>query len=110
MVALSVSSEHMNFELAKQLKDAGFPQNTKHKNITKLNGVVGVPTLSELIEVCPKVFKGEKFTLDWWDIEKQWRAWYEFIDGFGDGPSAYGETPEIAVANLYLELKKNNER
>ena len=103
----------ISYELAKQLKDNGFPINIKSsgryfvlKNGTVLdnhlapsvcvNDIVEQvikPTLSELIEAC-----GEDFRL----LSKRatWRA--ESIMGVED----FGNTPEEAVANLWLALNK----
>lgn len=98
----------MNYELAKKLKDAGFPQigrglfmigdGTPIKlvepgeviSLDESNPVVYLPTLSELIEACGESFKslelvgGHFYTNDCWERE----------------------TPEEAVANLWLALQK----
>lgn len=76
----------MNNELSKQLKDTGFKGRWN-------------PTLSELIEACGD---GDYFDLERWnelDINKKWLA-------VSLGESANGETPEIAVAKLWLKLNK----
>lgn len=96
----------MNYELAKKLKDAGFPQDLDGN---KLLGMVPyAPTLSELIEAC-----GE----DVWVIA---RVNYMGVDGWIAGQDS--NTPkdiqtwklftfdphvETAVANLWLALKNN---
>ena len=104
----------MNYELAKQLKDAGFPFRTSlfasinDNTPLDFNGTpYNVPTLSELIEACGKyVLVGE--------IDKEWIAFYS-EDGFKSPVgldaidtflvrSEHGTTPEEAVANLYLAL------
>lgn len=103
----------MEYELAKKLKDAGFPQRGKShewciENSQELlinpisiilNDAVSIPTLSELIEECgDKMFHlGCSFTSD----SKEWEARTPF--GFGKG-----STPEEAVANLWLELNKKS--
>lgn len=110
----------MKYELAKKLKDVGFPQHERlgigHGDnfIRGEDGLLYSPTLSELIEACTttdRVFS--LFTRDKiWD--KKWQA---FLAGKeteaghnGDGESfnecGYGETPEEAVANLFLELNQ----
>ncbi len=97
----------MNYELAKQLKDAGFPV-IKHEHH---GGQVtwDTPTLSELIEACGDNFealclsnypKGNKF----------WQA-YPIDEAYkGDcikDCCGYetGDTPEEAVAKLWLALR-----
>lgn len=106
----------MDYELAKRLKDTGFPQ--KHLNLwddkcdkehslgmaTECCGVY-IPTLSELIEAC-----GDKIT-SIERIEDKWRAtWLDKVNrGTTYTPCFFedGETPEVAVANLWVELNKN---
>lgn len=107
----------MTYELAKQLKDAGFPQNSRdticwdeviYRNTTPnpySDKSASIPTLSELIEACkfpPDIFVHEihlsKFA-------------------YGSGGYKYGayvccqpinvdacDTPEEAVAKLWLKL------
>lgn len=101
----------MNYELAKKLKEAGFPQKGIYEGTTynlsdiKKVGVnigdVYIPTLSELIEAC-----GDDFEVIWkgWGSTK-WLAAPR--TSYGD-PEDYSEgcTPEEAVANLWLELNK----
>lgn len=92
----------MNFELAKKLKDAGFPVKEE------LDGFQGatwftIPTLEELIEACGNDF----VTLD--KEEKVWEAWgkYYCCDEHGEGrKNERGSTPLIAVANLWLALHR----
>ena len=106
----------MNYELAKQLKDAGFIQNP-HEHSESPNAWFDVdgnlgdwkndendvynPTLSELIESC-----GDRFSFlrrvrtDYWEAIK-----INPIPEFPQYP--FGSTPEEAVANLYLELNKS---
>jgi hypothetical protein len=129
----------MTYELAKQLKDAGFPQKWKNGkgkidcpcrnrgkgNImtqSELDGSCGKdfevykPTLSELIEVCGKE------TLVLWMHNKKWFAGLRTIMTFKNSKGIVltdthtlvidyedykiGETPEEAVAKLWLELNK----
>lgn len=89
----------MDYELAKQLKDAGFPKNIDfHHNcdIAQTIDVINPPTLSELIEACGDEFKSveKDFRI------KHWEAWDRY------GAYGKGKTPEEAVANLWLELNK----
>lgn len=115
----------ISYELAQQLKDAGFPQAGRgdflhNVEVTQRNedGLgthvrwdekedVYSPTLSELIEAC-----GEKFTslLNGYPNGRAipgstitpWEAWGEYPKYHG-----LGSTPEEAVANLYISLKKD---
>ena len=68
----------MHHSLAKELKDAGFPQDGKNcKTYTNINDSTLVeriahPTLSELIEACPKQLGTATFVLG---AANQGRAW-----------------------------------
>ena len=95
----------MNYKLAKQLKDAGFPQHNIGRALCPCrNRKAGnervdycIPTLSELIDACGN----DDFELT--RFNKKWCARmlnehkYGIIYGFG-------KTPEEAVAKLYLKL------
>jgi hypothetical protein len=107
----------ISYELAKQLKDAGFPQAghggfatispTREENMRVLVGEepqrdrAYIPTLEELIQAC-----GDKF----WSLERDldpdeiWGAYP--ANEIGDGPPAFGSTPTEAVARLWLALNK----
>jgi len=99
----------MTYELAKKLKDAGFPQ-SKEGYYYALSGKykypsipcegdyekVSIPTLSELIESC-----GGEFRLLFREHEESgWKSvsWNEWLEGTG-------LTAEEAVANLWLALQ-----
>ena len=109
----------MTYELAKQLKEAGFPQEDRafyfegkttfsiSSENDNFNGgyeqevYCADPTLEELIEAC-----GDKFQ----ELSRGWKIWHA---GAGEwlGDSDYefmgeGETPKEAVANLWLKLNK----
>lgn len=115
----------MNYELAKELKDAGFLQQSgSYISETSRSGAwdsvegiedfekkIGgkehwayIPTLSELIEAC-----GDKFhRLEKGDDEDSangnyWLAYTSFDEA---GLVAQGATPEIAVAKLWLALNR----
>lgn len=113
----------MKYELALKLKKSGFPYGTKHDRDGYRNcGTYGCfwkddeytihkrgysedacnPTLSELIEACGNYV----FLLQ---LEDGWGA-TKSPNGFKDifilGEHKSGDTPEIAVANLWLELNK----
>ncbi len=113
----------MNYELAKKLKEAGFPQSEdKYCRCSFLtseqkDGVpviydckterVSKPTLSELIEACGKQHLSTTtyFRLG---VDNRylniWEAGFSFNDFWGRRET--GSTPEEAVANLWLALNK----
>ena len=90
----------MNYELAKELKDAGFPQLRPVEHAPNSDEPLYIPTLEELIDACGEGFfmlirresKGDVY----------WFAQNSEDKGFGK-PQLF---PLIAVANLYLELNK----
>lgn len=113
----------MKYQLVKKLKDAGFPQldqkgklatfpnlqnpvgyyiapDKKIGEPTLSNEMVYVPTLSELIEACGDC----GFAL----MQEGRTSWSAFTGYATDDYTkmARGSTPEEAVANLYLALKK----
>lgn len=109
----------ISYELAKQLKEAGFPfreapYSTSQAKIRSMNDGMGnliifdgldvvfyEATLSELIEAC-----GESFRLDAsWSGNPSWSA----MVGLGKKMKFYGKgpTPEEAVASLWLWLALN---
>lgn len=101
----------MNYELARQLKDVGFPQ--KREDGRLLNGHYIVdgkepcytPSLSELIEAC----KLSEFCLR----RRQGGDWQAGVLETFDKEMPvdfceYGSTPEEAVTRLWLELNKND--
>jgi hypothetical protein len=111
----------MNYALAKELKDAGFPGAALwHDDGNTIRGGTdmqpSIPTLSELIEACGNTWtevgleKPARFSLSWDtypDTEKgAWMATYFEEDGFHTGNAGYGDTPEEAVAGLWLVLNK----
>ena len=137
----------MNYELAKKLKEVGWPQNfSKDEEVfmeksavyyldiateeersrpvkskfdsQELEWIIKIPTLAELIEAvrffglkfglsCNKLYKGEK----WKDLGRSEGSCLAttYIEGFW-GYKVFkcelGATPEEAVANLWLKLKK----
>lgn len=106
----------ITYELAKQLKEAGFPQEELYTDIDryvdkcnpspkmiaidyeKAQDRCFVPTLSELIEACGDMFhslhKGKHN--NWYAKPKQDTNW---------GQCEMCESPEEAVAKLWLKLK-----
>jgi hypothetical protein len=93
----------IKYELAKQLKDAGFKQYGRGGMLTKLNEdftrqeSVYEPTLSELIEACGEDFGNLEYD------NNIWNCWAKNPKYHG-----YGSTPEEAVAKLYISLHKDN--
>lgn len=96
----------MTYELAKSLKDAGFPQKCDHdammETMAKIESVVHYPTLEELIEACGDDFfdlqrlcdPESKKTICWGALHHPSATGYE------------GKTPREAVARLYLKIHK----
>lgn len=110
----------MTYELAKQLKDAGFPQfgiggysigvgeieicKRKGKKISDYiaeNNVPYLPTLSELIAAC-----GKRFKQLYGDPNHQTGEMEYTTDSIYDERIWY-QTPEEAVAKLWLALNKH---
>ena len=85
----------MNYELAKELKDAGFPFDWPPDAI--VDSVV--PTLSELIEAC-----GDGFYDLSREGEQDWIAGNQEID------ACVGHSSEEAVARLWLALTSRGKR
>lgn len=122
---------NMDYELAKQLKDAGFPQGRQGVDDGYLHDgdLIGdddlpyVPTLSELIEACGERILGFSMTCHLDDSkETKWCADSRTEPCYCDrceeklkeNPDYFnvnwkyeeGKTPEEAVAKLWLELNK----
>lgn len=102
----------ISYELAKELKEAGFPQKLHDKNVVMLNSsgevemklpdicLIANPTLSELIESFPNKEHNEFYMLSKNHNREGWFA----TNGWGI--STEGSSPEEAVAKLWLELNK----
>lgn len=89
----------MNYELALELKNAGFPQNGT--NYTPDHGgsedtAAYYPSLEELIKACGDQFYSVVFATD-----RDWRAFGEASRMHADGA-----TPIEAVAHLYIAINK----
>ena len=100
----------MNYELALELKNAGFDQELlgRYDATTFKDGTL-VPTLSELIEACGDEFGYLKRTYFGADEKKivLWTAESVSFRGFDTLKSYYNcSTPEEAVARLYISLNK----
>ena len=106
----------MTYELAKELKEAGFPQVvTEHTLIytpfgeLKFEGEIDciAPTLSELIDACGPTHPTHifyQFCLI--RSENEWCAGYMDDEMQTTLPIEKGTTPEEAVARLWLALQK----
>ena len=109
----------MNYELAKELKDAGFPQQDyswicQHGNGVHFLGTPHcekcfVPSLSELIEVCGDRFGGLEHWAECVNSNERWESYTPLIFT-GSEPEheivVYAPTPDEAVAKLWLALNK----
>ena len=110
---------HMfSFTIAKRLKTAGFPQRfagdfafneqgrAVQLSIERLleaeNTEISIPTLNELIKACGEKFGGLERFLD--GTRNRFRA-YTHIPEI---PSGYADTPEEAVARLWLFLNRES--
>lgn len=93
----------ISYELAKKLKEAGFPQDPDTM-MGHYHHECYLPSLEELIEAC-----GSKLHALIRDSIAPWNA-EELMDD--DGPVNYfsGSTPDEAVANLWLALHDKNQR
>jgi len=122
----------MDYQLCKKLKDAGFPQEDNgnifycNRDLPDSNNkgsksCIKVPTLSELIQECgatriaPNLNTKEQKLAEHYfrlGIGDEWYAEYKFYESVVINKATalpiigWGITPEIAVANLYLELNK----
>ena len=112
----------INYELAKQLKEAGFPQAGEHLDYDRCPYMIypndiddGVskngcydPTLSELIEQCGERFgyltQYDRYKGEGWFAGGHKIKWES--DELGD-IKCEGETPEEAVVNLWLKLNES---
>lgn len=108
----------MNYKLAKELKDAGFPMPNRAKvwcvtknheeyehdlaqatpDVDLPEDAMWIPTLSELIEAC-----GDDFYV----LRKLEKGeWVADNPRFADIDDLIGKTPEETVARLWLALQK----
>ena len=90
----------MNYELAKQLKDVGFPQTGDNQNGYANDGGYE-PLLSELIEACGDDLEEIKQMKESDLVSYKWEA-------YTNGYYVVGSTPEEAVANLWIALNKKD--
>lgn len=106
----------MDYELAKQLKDAGFPQSDKEdalycspegldsfEDIDKQKAYI--PSLEELIEACGDDFEG--LFRDRTMKTEDGSQWFADRKENGRYETYTGKTPIKAVAHLYIALNSN---
>jgi hypothetical protein len=105
-----------SFKIAKRLKDAGFPQRFTAGSAFNQQGLaiqltgerhwqteendISIPTLNELIKACGEKFGGLERFLD--GTSSRFRAYTPSPDL----PSGFADTPEEAVARLWLLLNR----
>jgi len=93
----------MNYELVKELKDAGFPFDFTESKMG--DDTYTFPNLSELIDAC-----GDGFSLYKRPKNKGWCAWLINTSPDMSEPhhelKEYGKTHKIAVARLWLAINK----
>ena len=100
----------MTYDLAKQLKDAGWPD--EGNDLERFTvGNWSAPFLSELIEACLDF--PNQFSLYGRD-KYRWEATSVGMQPYGaflnKSVTEYGNTPEEAVAKLWLEIHKDDKR
>ena len=100
----------MDYKLAKELKDAGFPQTGRGAThvdcICDWYPIVYVPTLSELIEACGEGFQRldkQKLVMS---KNNYWAYSSKLDNAHTDRIGTKGKTPEESVAKLWLALNK----
>lgn len=101
----------ISYELAKKLKDAGFPQKGKGEFLESLNDecdvcgfhVAYIPTLSELIEALGKDLYSIQFTAN----IPGTTCYVLSSVSLNKGPVFSSNSPEESVALLWLALNKN---
>ena len=113
----------IDYELAKELKEAGFPYKGSYLSfyidgvlsqdyrLPSGESIIYIPTLSELIEACGDESVHMMLTNEC----HGWDAWADIDKGgclrmgeAGADIECKGKTPEVAVAKLWLALNKVN--
>ena len=102
----------IDYTLVKELKDNGFPHNDW--TVTSLDSFPPIvyfnnpPTLSELIEACGDGIHSIRKGI--WKGNGNWMASQDSLDSAGNSypvePVGTGDTPEEAVAKLWLAINK----
>ncbi len=91
----------MNYQLAKQLKDAGFPQGVKEDHRPELvkkliENDVFLPSLEDLVDACGP---SDNYTVTL-------NMWGDFTTAIKGKHLESGDTPIEAVAKLWLKLNQ----
>jgi hypothetical protein len=113
----------MNYELAKELKAAAFPQNASEKywlyddegqhlvdagetHNYRWEVKFAAPTLEELIEECPNMYDLRKTAPARGSLKSRWiaEAWDYQMDNTSKPVQTIAPTPTAAVARLWLAL------
>jgi hypothetical protein len=91
----------ISYQLARKLKDAGFPQSELARAQQKAGyDYVSMPTLSTLIDACAGDFGALRREPDCWVA-------CEYVSERGRWTNTHeGESPEDAVARLWLALNQ----
>jgi hypothetical protein len=105
----------MDYELAKQLEDAGFSQKGNGLKIANPHAhsnveveIAYAPSLDELIAAVPKNIGKASFVLGSANQGTEWVACYfDFVTNRGSEFNESGGTPTEAVARLWLALNKH---
>jgi hypothetical protein len=97
----------MDYNTAKKLKENGFPNIILHTD-GRGDKMATTPTLSELIEACGDGFQSLCRYTDQTESRIWVANWYNYPDKMYEKEYRFGETPETAVANLWLQLKKES--
>ena len=115
----------IDYNLAKELKDAGFPDSEDWHRGSELGyspdimlaqcagGVMNVPTLSELIDACGEAIDAiysPYSSMSEHEGHQLYEGWR--VDSTNEhlGISVTGKTPEEAVARLWLALNRKHEQ
>lgn len=118
----------MDYKLAKELKEAGFPQAADEKGTLRKGGsylfpegmtlatpkkkfdaaISYAPTLEELIEACNNLTVLRKTAPERGKLSARWiaEAWPYMLDVHTSQVQAIGDTPTEAVARLWLALQR----
>lgn len=89
----------MNYELAKELKDAGFPQASPKGSIA-----IRIPTLEEIIDACGRADFKLRQTYSAYELKK-----FYVIEIPGADDMERCDTPTESVARLWLALNKKHD-
>ena len=101
----------ISFELAKELKEAGWPQNIHGDGVLQEHETprwetAAAPSLSELIDECAPDDEVYDLYLSGSKTRSEWEAFHADYTAIPkSGTQVEGTTPEEAVARLWLALQ-----